>query len=63
MIERARIIPVVGAIVVVIWTTSDVYDYTENDEAHHSQDFDDGENKFCFTVASDAEKIDGNNDD
>ena len=56
--ECAGIAPVLAADIATVWAATnvdyDAQDYVSDDSGH----FDDGEDKFSFTIALDAEKVD-----
>ncbi|KAG7937981.1 hypothetical protein KL934_000555 [Ogataea polymorpha] len=58
----ARVMEVFASNVATFWTTATIENDTEDDEADHSDDLDEGEDKLGLTVASDTEEVDNHND-
>lgn len=52
------VIPVLGAHVRLAGNASSVDDDTEYTESYHCGYFDDGEDEFSFSIASNTEKVD-----
>jgi hypothetical protein len=52
-----------AADVTPVWTSTAVENYTQYDESDHSNDFDDGEYEFSFSIASYTKEINGNDYD
>jgi hypothetical protein len=58
--KGTRVVPVLSPNIasIISRNSATVDDYAENAETDHSRDFDDGKDKFCLTIAADAEKVD-----
>ncbi|KAG7758144.1 hypothetical protein KL911_001120 [Ogataea haglerorum] len=57
----AWVVEVLASDVATFWTASAVEDDTEDDEADHGDDLDEGEHKLGLTVAPDSEEVDEHN--
>jgi len=61
--ESSRITPVPASDVFSVGSTSAIDNDSENDQTDDSDNFDDSEPEFSFTVSSRSSKVDGASDD